>query len=1178
MSETKTGRNSVRPPAKLLLRSFVVAASICVLAVIALQIYLGTTQAAALLAGKLTAYLHQPVRIAGLQTVGGAIRLSGVSLANPPDLPAGNLVSVESIVIAPDWGALLTGRRTLRSVSLEGLRLELLKNSAGVWNFSGLQRLFSQQKTAGPELLIEQLVVKAGVVQLNGRGVQGISFRLFNLATKGSRDAGLSLSFEDGVRNSYTVSGTTRPGPSPAFDLTLAAPALSLNRLAGLLLLKNSPAPEESNGSLQLTAVLQDGRLRAEGRLDFSRLLVPLPHGPFPLTGSITAAAAYTLSTDELSLESLTLTADNLLKVHAAGTVAGLKSERRFAVAAGIDELNLAVLTALLPEEERRKTAVGGTLRSSGLRFSGTGSQGVSSAAGLFLLQDASLRRGGEPIFTALSSRVTLLGTADGFLAAGTLSQGRAGAASLLGALQAPFTLHLSRQLKLLKAAIPTLTATVSGLGANGSLGYNAAAAVPFTGELRIPAARLSALQPLAEKLQLKIASGSGSLALKAAGRGSRDFTATATATVAAVRGVRAGSSFGIGSGVVDARFSRSSGQLEARGNAALSGLYLDKREGGASFSYRLAAGEVFLDNATFSFGNLSAVIARLKAVVPRKETAFGTVRYPLAVEVDGAAIGQGQAELNGITGSLRGSYLADPNGRWLEGTAAAAIARAAWQGKAVASPAVQLTFSRSGGAGSVSGRLLEGALSGELGFDPLNLPAGGRFRFGIRGGRLANLGTLLPPGGAVALTGGTIDGTLSGSYSRGAGLACGFQAEGADIAVTGSGGRSLLGGGGLTLAGGISGSRLLVDRAALSAGKEAALQLKGAVTNPLSPRREGELVFTLPRTPLNSIIDPLVNILPRLIQEATVDGSLAADGRLVLHDGRQLLEGALQLEDVLLEVPSQQLKAGAVNGRIPFSFQLTGDTPVQIQPAASFSRDNYPGLLQKLTAASESGQSVTIGGAAFGSLNLGEVRLQLSAGNGVTRIDSLRSSLYEGVLLGSGMVAVNKGLSYRADLLINGLSLKQFCATIPKIKNYISGRLDGVISLSGGGKNMAGLSGFTDLWVREGGGEKMLVSKDFLQKLSGKKISGVFFSTDRPYDRAEIAAVLEDGYLSFDRLDIVNTNLFGVRDLSVTIAPEQNRIALDHLFTAVKQAADRGKGAGGGTVPAAEQKFQWQE
>ena len=250
MSNTENGKDSIGTSRKLLIRSFLLTASVCILGIISLKIYLGTEHASSLLSSTLTSYLHQPVRVTGLHTRGGSIYLTGVSLGNPPDLPPGNLVEVDSIVIAPDWGALLTGRRSLRLIALEGLRLDLMKSSAGVWNFSKLQRLFSEKKSAGRELFIEQFVVTAGAFQVNGQGAKGISFHLFNLATKGSSNARIRLSFEDPVRNTYTVTGTTRPGPKPAFDLTVAAPSLSLNRLAGLLKLKPGPIPEAGTGSL----------------------------------------------------------------------------------------------------------------------------------------------------------------------------------------------------------------------------------------------------------------------------------------------------------------------------------------------------------------------------------------------------------------------------------------------------------------------------------------------------------------------------------------------------------------------------------------------------------------------------------------------------------------------------------------------------------------------------------------------------------------------------------------------------------------------------------------------------------------------------------------------------------------------------------------------------------------
>jgi hypothetical protein len=307
----------------------------------------------------------------------------------------------------------------------------------------------------------------------------------------------------------------------------------------------------------------------------------------------------------------------------------------------------------------------------------------------------------------------------------------------------------------------------------------------------------------------------------------------------------------------------------------------------------------------------------------------------------------------------------------------------------------------------------------------------------------------------------------------------------------------------------------------------------------------------------------------------------VAADGTVNLSNGRQLLDGTLKVRDVLMEVPTQNFKAVDINGNLPFSFDLAGGSSVKSRNESGFTRKNYPRLLEQLKTAPVGGQTISIGSIVFGSLTLGAVKLQASAVDGVTKIVSLRSSLYDGALLGSGYIEVKKGIHYRTDLLINGLSLKQFCATIPAIKDYISGRLDGVISLSGEGNDLTGLIGYSNLWVREGSGEKMHVSKTFLQKLAGKQLSGFFFRADRSFDKAEIIALLEDGNLTFETLDISNTNLFGVRDLSVSVAPSQNRIALDHLLTAIKQAAVRGKAASGTGAPAeapAEPKFKWQE
>jgi hypothetical protein len=348
-----------------------------------------------------------------------------------------------------------------------------------------------------------------------------------------------------------------------------------------------------------------------------------------------------------------------------------------------------------------------------------------------------------------------------------------------------------------------------------------------------------------------------------------------------------------------------------------------------------------------------------------------------------------------------------------------------------------------------------------------------------------------------------------------------------------------------------------------------------------LSGRRKGGFDFTLPETEVNSLIDPIANILPRYLQEATFGGVVTANARFDLQDGQKLLNGSLLLKGVGLELTSQRFTAADIKGSLPFSVDFSGSKAARSGDVLSFNRQNYPGLLEQFRRAQNSRPALSVGKLRFGPLEAGPLTVQVIAGDGITEITTLHTSLYQGDLFGRGYVTTGQGLHYRGDLLLNNLSLLQLCNAFPKTGEYISGRLDGIVSLSGKGTGREKILGFSEFWTRSGSGEKMHVSKEFLQKLAGRKLRGFFFRNDRAYDRAEIKAILQGGELTFETLHILHTNLVGVRDLSVSVVPSSNRISLERLFNAVSQAEAGGKSVidDKGTVTApVETQFKWQE
>jgi hypothetical protein len=1170
-----------------LLRFLLVVVCLIALTALALGIYLASPLPARQVSRILTAYLHQNLSVEHLQTSGGALYLRGVRLDNPPGYSKGSLATADSIVIAPHWGDLLLGRQRFRVVTLDGIKVALEKNSKGEWNFAPLQQLLAARKPSPTETFIKQFTLKDGAVTLNGQGVQGIALQIFNLTTKGSRDSKIDLSFEDLAHNRFTLTGKGRAGTEPAVDLNLSAPSLSLKEVATLLKLKNAAPFEGGIGSLQVNTVFQKGEFSTAGNFRFSQLRYSAASKSYPLDGNFAFAADYSLSRDVFQLKSCLLKVNNLVQMHAVGTVQKMKKERDFTLDLGFNDVDLGTLAALIPEQFRKNLAFGGRLGCQALHLAGNGSR-VTNATGTLRLRDGMLVRDGHLYIAGMTGTIGFSRTGAGILAQGRLSLSGPHEKALLESLDMPFSLRVSRQMQPLRAEIHSFSAQIMGISCTGRFAYDAAKRDSLTASLKVPASRVTTLKPLWERYGLIANSGTASIALDASGKSPQQLAATVEVRLADFQGSRGGNALALKNGVVSAKLRRGEGHLLMQGDASLQGLAVKGQGGDARFHYRVVDQMAYLEGTEVSAAGVQLSVAHLSAALPEKKGAAKATPLPISLDFDGCTVKRGELEVASLRGSLRALLHTDSAEKWLEGRTDLASGRVSWQGKAVAAPSAQLALSRSGARGELRGTLLGGALGGTVSGNPFAPQAGASFDLGLKGAEVTAIAPLLPKRSGGTLTGGTLDGLrVTGSFSRAAGLSCRFESQASRIALTGAGGRALVSGAAFNLAGDLAGGKLSISDAMLSPGQGVALRFKGALVQPFSAQRSGSLTFTLPETAAKSLVTPLINLLPRVIQEATFDGTLAADGKLYLAQGKELVEGSLAIKGGRFELSQQKLLVSGIDGRFPFSLDLSGQPgpkPAEVMP---FSRGNYPKLLTELRRVSPGAEILKVGKMSFGPMELGTLTIHASAANGMTQITSLNSTLYNGELFGRGFLTMRKGFQYRGDLLVHDLSLKQFCSIFPGIKGYISGRVDGVVSLSGGSKGLAGLTGFTEIWAHEGSGEKMLVSKEFLQRLAKQKLSGFFFRSDRSYDQAEIKALMESGYLSFQTLQLVHTNFFGVRDLNVSIAPTQNRIALDHLFDSIKQAAVRGKPTSKEPQPAEEKapaeapagpEFKWGE
>ncbi|AJY69371.1 hypothetical protein RW64_06985 [Geobacter sulfurreducens] len=1148
---------------------------LCLLILILVKLYLASPLATRHLSRLLSRTLGCPVTITALHTSGMGIAVRGIAIGNPAGFPAGVLAAADAVTVVPRWGALIRGERTLHRIILDGVRLTLVRDRSGTWNLARLATGMKGKKPA-PDTRIGEVVVRRGSLAVEGHRMEGIDLNLRDLSTQGTTDSRLELAFADAAGNRFSLAGRGRMGARPAFDLTLSAPSITLasfsQRSSGRAL-----DLAGAHGSLAVRAQLREGMIRIDGGGAVQNGVLMARGQRIPLGGNLQAAVSYDMQADRAVLDRLDLVLSDLVAARLTGTMEQVRRKGRFDARLTLDEVDLARLGRFLPASGTR-IVTAGMLRTRGIRVVGDRARGVTSVDGAVTLSGGTIAMGARVVARDVDGTVSVSPAARGWRLSGQLLSPRTAGDVMVDGLRIPFEAEVSSHFKPTEARVAGMSCRVMGIPLEGGGRFRPTAAQPLQLSLRVPSSSLMLAATRLEPYGLRPERGTAALSLDLAGGVRGPFVGELAAAVNGAALSIKGKPATLGKGDLRARFAWRQGAASAAGTLLLDDASYGGRQGELAAPFRLDGRSLMLDAPRFRFGP-SAGTARL-VVVRLPDAPAGTVR-PFTLEVTEGAVTHGTGGAGGINASIRGTYHGGTPG-WPEVEGSGAAAHLTLQGKPIGAPSVRFTLGREKGEAVVGGHLLGGALSARIDFPARSPLEDLRFSGSLRQAKLAAIAPLMPATGRIpAVAGGEATISVDGGFAGGAGLRCGLEARASGIALDGAGGKRLLSGAEARVAARVAGERLDLREAVAVLGEGASVRIAGSMDRFRSPERTGTFSVTLPRTSLTSLVDPLINVLPRPVQEATLEGDVAVAAEVALAGKAGMVDGTATLSGVRLDFPSQKLNVSGIGGTIPFSLRTAAEAAKRPRQELSFSRENFARLQEMLRQQGPGDHTLTVGKIRFGPLELGETTLGLRAANGTLEISSLRSGLYEGQLLGRGFVAARGGIVYGGDILVYDLSLARLCDAVPKIRGYVSGRVDGLLSLHGQGAGMDGLTGFTDLWARESTRERMLLSREFLQRLAGKKLRGFFFRDDRPYDRGEVSAYLENGYLTFTTLDLAHTNIFGIKDLSVSVAPVQNRIALTHLFGAIKEAATRGKAVAGEPAPAekpVEMEFQWRD
>ena len=335
--------------------------------------------------------------------------------------------------------------------------------------------------------------------------------------------------------------------------------------------------------------------------------------------------------------------------------------------------------------------------------------------------------------------------------------------------------------------------------------------------------------------------------------------------------------------------------------------------------------------------------------------------------------------------------------------------------------------------------------------------------------------------------------------------------------------------------------------------------QLTGTVKDFLDKKRRVQFKAILPEVKIMDIRDSFWDIFPDNLLYVGLDGSISSDASIDYSQNGLDVSGHFLMKDCIVKGENNEYSIGPINGIIPIGYSQGRDEQKTVS-LPSYEKSQFDHLNQYYSQEKmeEGNHSLTISSLTYGFPLMENIRLWVKQEGNVLNVTRFSANLFGGRIHGSAMIDFSKELNCRGGLLVKGLSMKRLCEGMDPIRGFISGKVDGIASFKGTGMGIPSLMGMADFWTYRTKDEKTIISKEFLHKLGGPSLKA--YLGNRPFNKGMMSLYLTNGDLIFKELEISNRNFLNITDLSVKVAPLNNRISLEHLLWTITEAADRAK------------------
>jgi hypothetical protein len=332
-----------------------------------------------------------------------------------------------------------------------------------------------------------------------------------------------------------------------------------------------------------------------------------------------------------------------------------------------------------------------------------------------------------------------------------------------------------------------------------------------------------------------------------------------------------------------------------------------------------------------------------------------------------------------------------------------------------------------------------------------------------------------------------------------------------------------------------------------------------GVVKEYMGNDRSFNMNLLLPEVSVDDVRNTFWDILPDNLLYAGLKGAVSAETVLGYDTGGLTIDGSLHIKEFAFEEEFGTYAFGPVNGTIPISFNQEAGTEYEME-FPSFDRSRFDKTRARYTRRNmhDAYTRISVGSFRYGFRIIDNVEVWVNQKGRILNIGQLSGSIFGGKLYGSAVLDLTNGFQYKTGLLRDGLSLKAVCDRIAPIKGYLTGRVSGMAAIKGTGMKTSGLTGKAEFWAYSDKREKTKISKEFLKKIGGPSVKA--YLGDRRFDKGIMRTYMQKGFLIFNELEISNRNFIGLTDMSIKVAPINNRIAIDHLMWTLVETAQRAK------------------